>query len=213
MAHAVDRLEHNPEPHEPHGGRPVSPYRPRKTPDAKRHERAVDDYEPKLAVWRDQACQESGGRKRFPEATDVFLDRVHGLSEDERAESSLDARHSHCRGGDGVFEGGAWQNCHTPHATLSRVARKKDAVRVVSSSLRVSTGRRNRRHRDLELVATLDCSQATMTSPKPTSRRPSPARRFPRARPSRARDHRSPSPTAPWSALPCLRASRRARRA
>ena len=51
-----------------------------------RHERDVEDDECKLAVRRDQAGEESGGWEGLPEAADVFLDRVRGLSDYESGE-------------------------------------------------------------------------------------------------------------------------------
>src|SRR5687768_3824624 len=92
MANSVDDLQYDPEPHEPSRCWPIPPHGKQQTPESKGHERAVDDYEPKLGIRRNDAAQKSGGRKGLPEPSDIFFGRMRDLSEDQRGKSELDAR-------------------------------------------------------------------------------------------------------------------------
>src|SRR5687767_6089859 len=90
---AIDRFDDDPQPHERGGGWPAAAHGPEEAPHPERHERDVEDDERELAIRRDQAGEESGGWKGLPEPAEVFLERVRGLSGDERGEGGVEASH------------------------------------------------------------------------------------------------------------------------
>jgi len=94
MTDTVDDFDHHPEPRQRGCDRPTAPHWPKEAPRAEGEEQHVEYDETALEVGGYQASDKARGRKRLPEMLDILLDRVGGLSKDQRAERNLEARHT-----------------------------------------------------------------------------------------------------------------------
>ena len=91
MADAIDGLQYDPEPEKGWRRWPSPSHGKKQAPEAEGDENGVDDDKSEPVVGRNQSGHGSCGKERVPETTDVLLDRVRELSEDQGTEGDLDS--------------------------------------------------------------------------------------------------------------------------